>query len=141
MTKQYRLDFLERWSVLILAGSHALLGLYYMGPWYITESHRTPTGDSPTLNLFPNEMVVNAWGAAFLISSLFLGALACKATVNVTLLGHAILANFLLRCFQQVGTLVAIDSWLPPNYVPRIVMVLLLGVLWVRVRVRARVTQ
>lgn len=141
MKNIYRLDFLERWTLLILAGLHALVGFYYIGPWYISHSDKTSTGQSPSIIFFPNEAWLITWGWLLFLSSLVLIFLALKVRVNTKLLSAAILVNFLLRLYQQIGVTIIIESWLPPDYAPRLCVILLLGILWIKVRVNARVAK
>lgn len=117
-----------------------LSGLYLIGPWYLPND---VAGDrAPIVNLLNSDISVKIYGSALVLDGLVLFyASAGRGVYYTRIVANALLAGFLLRLYSLIGVFLTLESWRPPSYLSHAANVLLLGAMWVWIRVSERPTQ
>ena len=117
-----------------------LSGLYLIGPWYIDI---TALGNkAPIIHLVGNLYAVKIYAILLVLDGLALFyASAGRGVFYTRIVANALLAGFLLRLYSLIGVFLTLESWRPPGYLSQVAVVMLLGAMWVWVRVSERPTQ
>lgn len=127
---------LDRALFAIFGVLHVALGAYSAGPWYleITEGRA-----SPLLNLWNAPVAVMLYGSFLLIDGIVLLVIAARnpSRTLTIVTAYALLGGFLLRLYSFIGTVLVLDSFLPPQYLSHLATVFALGALWVYVKVNS----